>query len=233
MKLVLLPGLDGTGLLFEPLIEALPQHLEKLIISYPTDQKLNYQALYEYVSDRLPKEDYILVGESFSGYIAYQVALSKPEYLKSIVFIASFISSPRPFLLSLLRYLPTKLLLSLPIPTFIIKMFLLDSSATKETIQLLKQTIQKVPVDLIIFRLDEINKIPAQINSSLIPATYIQANKDRLVPKKSFEAINLHFPNIIRNTIDAPHFCLQANPKACAKIICNQLTRFSSEPSHE
>jgi surfactin synthase thioesterase subunit len=81
MKLVLLPGLDGTGQLFKPLLEALPQSVETLIISYPNDQKLNYKKLYEYVSVRLPDEDYVLVGESFSGYVAYQVALSKRENL--------------------------------------------------------------------------------------------------------------------------------------------------------
>ncbi|MEE9327065.1 MAG: alpha/beta fold hydrolase [Cocleimonas sp.] len=231
MKLVLLPGLDGTGLLFKPLIKAFTQSVETQIISYPIDQKLNYQELYEYVSDRLPNEEYILVGESFSGYIAYQVALRKPENLKSIIFIASFLSSPRPILLSLLKYLPIKLLLSFQIPTFIIKIFLLDSAATKETIQLLKQTIQKLPADIISFRLNEINRIPTKLDASLIPAVYIQAYKDRLVPKESLETINLLFPNLSQEYIDAPHFCLQSNSIDCANIIQKHLGRISK--SHE
>ncbi len=227
MKLVLLPGLDGTGQLFKPLLEALPQSIETLIIYYPNDQKLNYKKLYEYVSVRLPDEDYVLVGESFSGYIAYQVALSKPENLKSIIFVASFLSSPRPILLSLLKYLPIKLLLSFPIPTFIIKLFLLDSSATKETIHLLKQTIQKISVDVISFRLNEINKIPTKLDNVPISATYIQANQDRLVPKKSLEAIKVLFPHLHQETIDAPHFCLQSNPIDCVKIIQKHLKHTS------
>jgi hypothetical protein len=36
MKIVLLPGLDGTGILFKPFIEALPNGIDVLVISYPS-----------------------------------------------------------------------------------------------------------------------------------------------------------------------------------------------------
>ena len=93
MKVILLPGLDGTGLLFKPFIEALPKNIETLVISYPKIKIQNYGELVSYVIAQLPEEDYILVGESFSGNIAYQIALSNPKHLKSIIFVASFLSN--------------------------------------------------------------------------------------------------------------------------------------------
>lgn len=40
-KLVLLPGLDGTGLLFQPLLEALGAIFPVQVICYPPDQCLS------------------------------------------------------------------------------------------------------------------------------------------------------------------------------------------------
>ena len=38
MKLVLLPGLDGTGKLFEPLVKVLSDSIDMQIITYPTNK---------------------------------------------------------------------------------------------------------------------------------------------------------------------------------------------------
>jgi hypothetical protein len=48
-KLIILSGLDGTGRLFQPFIEALPSNIEAVVISYPTDKNLAYEALTQYV----------------------------------------------------------------------------------------------------------------------------------------------------------------------------------------
>ena len=95
MKIVLLPGLDGTGLMFKPFIDVLPKDIEPLVISYPNDKRLGYEELIEYVLTELPdNDDYILIGESFSGPVAYQLALRKPENLRAVIFVASFLSRP-------------------------------------------------------------------------------------------------------------------------------------------
>ena len=158
MKVVLLPGLDGTGLLFKPFIEALPKNIETLVISYPENKKQNYSELVSFVITQLPEEDYILVGESFSGNIAYHIALSKPKHLKSIIFVASFLSSPRPLLLSLLNFLPSKILFFVPPPKLIIKSFMLGASTKNNIIQLFLEALKQVSPDVLSFRLKEINK---------------------------------------------------------------------------
>ena len=222
MKIVLLPGLDGTGVLFTPFIEALPTEIDVLVITYPPNLKLSYEELIELVISQLPEEKFILVGESFSGYIAYQVALRKPKNLKSVIFVASFLESPRPFLLGLSSWLPRSLLLSMPIPNFIVRTFLLGATANKNLIGLLKQSIRGASPNIISYRLQEIAKL--RINQQLcdIKAMYIQATDDKLVPERCLESFEKVFNNISTFQIEGSHFVLQANPLACAKAVVNE-----------
>ena len=45
VKLVLLPGMDGTGTLYEPLRAALAPSVDFHIVRYPTDQVQGYSEL--------------------------------------------------------------------------------------------------------------------------------------------------------------------------------------------
>ena len=75
IKLVLLPGMDGTGIMFEPLRALLPDDYAIQLMSYPAQKKLSYQELTAYVERKLPKnESFVLLAESFSGPIAYEIA---------------------------------------------------------------------------------------------------------------------------------------------------------------
>lgn len=47
MKIVLLPGLDGTSISFNPLLEVLPQKADVVVVSYP-DTKLSYGQLVSF-----------------------------------------------------------------------------------------------------------------------------------------------------------------------------------------
>lgn len=95
MKLVLLPGLDGTGLLFDPLLGVLPSHFSPIVISYPPNEPLGYAELVKYVKNRIPaNEDFVIVAESFSGPLAVQIAASHPPHLKGLILCATFVSSP-------------------------------------------------------------------------------------------------------------------------------------------
>ena len=221
MKIVLLPGLDGTGILFQPFIEALPDDVEILVISYPSNLKLNYDELVNYVMSQLPEDNFILVGESFSGPIAYQVALRIPENIKSVVFVATFLNNPRPFLLKLARFIPTRLMFTMPY--FIIKSFLLGWNINRRMIGLFKQSIQKVSPDVLSFRLQEIARLRENNNASKIRSSYIQATNDKLVPKYCVNDFKKSFNNINVFEVKGPHFILQANPKACANIVANEI----------
>lgn len=65
--LVLLPGMDGTGLLFEPLVTCFQstaiqgkavqgQSMSVQVLTLPTDGAQDYRTLTAKVSEQLPKE---------------------------------------------------------------------------------------------------------------------------------------------------------------------------------
>jgi len=66
MKIAFLPGMDGTGELFNSVINELPEY-ECLVIPLPSSGQQDYVSLVEYVKSKLPEEECVLVVESFSG----------------------------------------------------------------------------------------------------------------------------------------------------------------------
>lgn len=75
MHVILLPGMDGTGMLFGPLIKELGNTANIRAINYSGDLEQSYEILVDEVRKQLPNhEDFILVAESFSGPIGYLIA---------------------------------------------------------------------------------------------------------------------------------------------------------------
>ncbi len=217
--LVLLPGLDGTGKLFKPLLEKLPNNVNELVISYPVDECLDYHQLAERVLSQLPTEDFTLVAESFSGYIAYLIGLKKPKYLKSIIFVASFLTNPNPLLLGLSKVMPMTILLKSTIPNFIVKRYLLGTDINQDTILLFKEAVKKGKIKVLVNRLKIISKLSFPTEKCNVQAIYIQARKDRLVSPQSVDAFRKVFTNLTVYEINGPHFLIQSNTTECLSII--------------
>lgn len=58
--LVLLPGLDGSGLLFEPLLRALGGSLPVRVLAYPAQLAGDYDTLAAWVRTQLPDQPFAL-----------------------------------------------------------------------------------------------------------------------------------------------------------------------------
>jgi pimeloyl-[acyl-carrier protein] methyl ester esterase len=95
VKLVLLPGMDGTGDLFEDFVAALPIPLETETVRYPAGECLSYGELEPLVRAAIPvSEPFLLVAESFSTPLAIWCAASCPPNLKGLVLCAGFATCP-------------------------------------------------------------------------------------------------------------------------------------------
>jgi len=220
-KVILLPGMDGTGILFGSLQKHLAKKVTTEIISYPTSKFLAYKQLIEYVTKKLPHgEKYLLVAESFSGPIAKELAFNNSTDLKGIVFLASFICCPRK-LLKIIQHLPLQMLLRLPIPNKIIRLILLGKEASHESIDEFRQVLKLVSPSILTQRLKEIarHKCDMMESKSNCPCWYIQASNDKLIPSNAIKSIRLVFPKIEVVVIDGSHFIAQVEPKKCAKQI--------------
>ncbi len=77
VALVLLPGLDGTGLLFDEFTSALGSDVDVIVASYPVNKPLGYAELEPIARSFIPSDNpFFLLGESFSGPIALSIAAS-------------------------------------------------------------------------------------------------------------------------------------------------------------
>ena len=95
-EIVLLPGLDGTGDLFDRVTPFLAEDLNVSIVRYPQDPTLGYAGYTELVRNAIGKRKVFLLGELFSGPVAVRVAKQLGEQIKGIVLAATFVKNPWP-----------------------------------------------------------------------------------------------------------------------------------------
>ena len=84
--LVVLPGLDGTGLLTTPLLDALTARgVPAQVLRYPQEGPQDYATLAARVRLQLPETPFVLLGESFAGPLAVLLAAQTPPALRGVV----------------------------------------------------------------------------------------------------------------------------------------------------
>ena len=226
MKLILLPGMDGTGDLFAPIVPHLSDRYSLEIISYPRDRFLDYTALIAYVKECLPTtESYLLLAESFSGTIAYQIAQQQPDGLKGVIFVSTFLENPRPLLGKLLPFVPMKRIFGWRIPKFVVKRLLLDMNVDETQVSLIQQCIAILPPDILYQRLQAVVQLQQPRERIELPCIYLQASHDHLVPKGSFASLAEWIPHIVLHEVSGGHLLLQSNPEECVKIINDYLPK--------
>jgi alpha-beta hydrolase superfamily lysophospholipase len=217
LKLVLLPGMDGTGELFE---EFLSYHDgEHLVISLPQKGPQDYSSLAKSLEKQLPKEDYILLAESFSGGIVPELLKQDLTNMKGVIFVASFLSCPNRYLLPIAKILPIKVLASAPLSKIGHKFLLLGQDASKALLSKFIKVAKSIPDHILKSRLAVMSQQELPLATFDVPTVYIQALSDRLIsPRKSRELSNV-FRNIEYIEIDGPHFLLQAKPKESSQAV--------------
>jgi pimeloyl-[acyl-carrier protein] methyl ester esterase len=95
LKLLLLPGMDGTGELFSEFVRLLPDWIEPRVMSYPSGQRLSYEQLLPVLRTALPSDKpFVILAESFSTPLAVRLAAETPKGLRALVLCAGFICPP-------------------------------------------------------------------------------------------------------------------------------------------
>jgi len=186
VKIILLPGLDGTGRLFTYFSAALDSSVEPVVFTYPDDPGLGYADLIDLVLDFLPKkEPYIILGESFSGPIAIKIAATKPSMLKGVVLVNTFVSCPRPFLINIARLIPTNIL-NRP-PAMVLKIILRKREYDIDPIDSIKEVVSSLTGELIRSRLTAIEAVNVRdITEEIVhPVCLLQSIDDAAIPETS------------------------------------------------
>ncbi|XLZ68054.1 alpha/beta hydrolase [Massilia sp. SR12] len=218
--LVLLPGMDGTGTLFDPLAAALGDAVELIRVCYPPDQALAYGELEQLARRALPTgRPYVLLGESFSGPIAIALAAQRPPGLVGLVLCCTFASNPRPALRGL-AWLARGAWLK-PAARWMAAPLLLGRSGNASLRRWLAQALAPVTAAVLAQRARAVLAVDvtAQLSLVAVPIHYLQATRDRLVPLACAEAITRRNARVITHRIDGPHCLLQAAPGPCASVL--------------
>jgi pimeloyl-ACP methyl ester carboxylesterase len=226
--LVLLPGLDGTGILFRPLIEALPPEIRTLTCTYPGDEFLPPARLAETVEARISGiGDVVILAESWSGLVCLELLRRNPNNIAGVIFVACFAAPPRPALLALSRLLPLSVLMRLPPPASLVRRYCLGAGAAPEQLALFREALAAVRPEVLAARLGSMSKIGPYAEPVAPTACYVQATTDRLVPARAEMAFSAMAPNLEIARVAGPHFLLQARPGECAVIIRDFIRRLS------
>lgn len=224
MKILIFPGLDGTGTLLSEVIDLLEAKHEVTAVRYAPNL-FRYQDLKPKVEMVLPADDYIIVAESFSGPLAAMIASKNPKGLRGVVFVATFAKTPiklPAFLTYLVDIAPTKSRLL----TRWAQPFLMGKWATPEFTNGFQQVMFAVPASTMAGRLREILKVDVvkQLNGMEVPTIYLAARNDRLIPSRMASDFD-RSPHIVFE-IEGPHFLLQANATESSKHILDFAARF-------
>jgi len=217
MKLVLLPGMDGSGNLFEEFVSYCDCDWQ--IIPLPKEGDQSYPKIAGKIKDRLPnEEDYVLLAESFSGGLVpllLSVANKKPI---AVIFVSSFLHTPMPLLIRLFKILPLAKLIKLPGAKLITRYFCMKGSS-KNAFTTFWHQVKQLDFDVIKKRLKAIQNITDLNYKMNMPVLVLMAKDDKVVAN-NFVSRSIHLlPKVHVRIFDGPHCILQSKPQQTAKLV--------------
>jgi hypothetical protein len=221
-SLILMPGLDGTGLSFEPFLKFITDDVKVTIIRYPTDRLLSFEETVECAAAQIAAgPPPIVIAESFSGPVAVQMIASGRIRAKALVLCATFAKSPHPIIWPVIRFLRLPLLIRPEMPVLFFKIILGDNKLIASLGPLWKKVHADVPARVMDHRLGLINRLDVTkwLEKLSLPCLYLQATDDRVVSSSCLADFERRIPHLVIKRIKAPHFILQARPQACLEAI--------------
>lgn len=216
MKIILLPGVDGTGILFEPFVEIFKADVPVEVIPLTTDSDQSILNQVSIIEDAVGDEEVVLIVESYSGLLAYELARRNKIRIKQIFFFGCFLQPPS-FIGKLGRFLPVRLLNV--IPDKLLSHILFNRWSSPELNQLLLKAIKLSDFSNLKKRFKTIATLrkPSQVID--VPCVYIQATMDNLVSAYNVKAFEDLCSNLQVEVVEATHMLLQTQPETMSQLI--------------
>jgi pimeloyl-ACP methyl ester carboxylesterase len=222
--LVLLPGMDGTGDLFRPLLAAIRDDWPVCVVRYSRDEPNSVDELVEHARLLLPDGPLVLLGESFSGPVAASLTAGMGCRVQGLILVSSFVRCPRPNLSSL-AFLAN--LVNVKLAAQMASLFLLNRHAAPELRQAVRAAVNQVAPRVLRSRLKAIASVDVCASCRTIecPVLYLQAQHDRLVPARAGATVQKVIPHARIVRLKAPHGLLQTVPHEAWREIHAFMTR--------
>ncbi len=230
LPLVLLPGMDGSGVMFRPLLDVLPENVRAQVVIYPPNVA-HYAELLPLVLEKLPShEPCVLVAESFSGPLAVMVAVACPERIAGLVLVASFLRNPQRWIPGWLsRFVVPEMFNA--VPRSWRSRIMLGSRDTPGLRSLLDQALDFTPAKTILGRMIQVQRanVHAEFARLTMPVLYLRGAAGRLVPAWNGDEVAELQPHAELQTLPAPHLVLQTMPREAANCISQFILRIVGE----
>lgn len=231
--LVLMPGLDGTGLLFERVVAALPTDFRVHVVRYPNDASLSLDEHAAVAVRDIPSGPTVLLAESFSGLVALHLLRERHRPVEKVIFVASLLRSPL-YLKVLLPLFGGLFGLQGFIPNGFWRYFCMGAGATGSDIEWLKGVLAQVSPSVVAHRLKLVASAAVKSEAPIdIPTFYIQPDADRLVPRSAPEHFQVVFNRFTLLRVAGPHFLLQTSSVECARLIAGIVLEAPNNKMHQ
>ncbi|MFK8052404.1 MAG: alpha/beta fold hydrolase [Woeseiaceae bacterium] len=219
--LLMLPGFDGTGDLFKPLVTALGDAVDCLPVAYQDFPNL---AGYEqYVLDICPQDrPVVLLAESFSGPIGLNVLAQAPANFIGGVFSATFAKPPLALIISLAEKLKLASLTLPGVSEQILRWFCLNGVRDIGLIRDITAVVRAVEPETVQSRLSALTTMDAgdAVCSIEVPIMTFAASQDRIIRRRYMQSLLDAGSHRQHEVIDGPHLLLQASAdQSAAKIV--------------
>jgi pimeloyl-ACP methyl ester carboxylesterase len=170
------------------------------------------------VREQLPPGRFVVLGESFSGPIAIELAANMLERAAGLVLAASFARNPLPFGAGLAR---AWLSLRLPRPQWAMAGVLMGRSATPELKRALGETLATIPANVVSFRVREATRVDkrASLGRVACPILYLKGKEDWLLGEAPMHEIMQTAKLCDVREIDGPHMLLATHSAEAADAI--------------
>ncbi len=217
--LVLMPGMDGSGLLYQPLSAKLKRlGLEHQI--EPLNPHQDKWAYIDYLEQKYSSQTQplALVAESYAGHIATQIAIRGKLNIQKMVLMATFLQKPTR-LTQLEKLLPTSLIQKPPLPNLLLGKALFGKNSNQELLDLFFQAMDEVTSNQLTQRIRDMRQLTAPNEQLSTPALYIQASDDWLVPARNYQPFKKVFSNLGFSQLNGSHLIAQTQAEKCAFLI--------------
>jgi pimeloyl-ACP methyl ester carboxylesterase len=231
-RLVLLPGLDGTGNLFADILPFLTG-FDVTVVRYPADRVLEEAEFLAHIRTHLPNAPFFLLAESFSTPFAIQLAAEQPQNLNALILSVGYASGPANFLERALLAVIAPIAVEFRLSAIAARIFLVGINAPKSLVRSVQNAVSSVAGKVLLRRLRQ--AVSCDVRSALpkinVPVLYLRAKQDRLIAARSGEEIRRLAPRVRIVEFDAPHTLLHAKPRECAAAVSAFIS--SIQPSAE
>jgi pimeloyl-ACP methyl ester carboxylesterase len=215
---MLLPGLDGEGFSFGPLLEQLPAFTRPTVAVYPRDRPMGYEELLPIVRGMLPDSPFVLLGESFSSPLSITIAAARPRGLRGLILCSAFARNPLWLAPTWLAHLAHPLFFRLYDPYIRVKVWRRGGGAAgaKRLAALCEQT----PC-VIAKRVRSVLRVNVmeQLASCQVPVLYLRGARDRLIHRRNMMEMSACLPTMRVVELDGGHCVLRSRAAVSAAAI--------------